>query len=254
VIQAYRGRSNPHLEGEFGAALVSVDSADVSGVTVPISPGSSVSGRFRFDVDDPTTIPKPSDFELTAIPVDFDLSPPNPWASADIHSGWTFEMAGLNGPRRLQLVRTPPRFALKEIRVNGVDVTDKPIPLGTRAQSLTNVEVVLTDRVAELNGAVVDDRARPIVGATVVVFSTDREQWYPASRYVRDSTARQDGGFTVTGLPSGSYYASAVTAIPTGGEDAWQDPRFLESLIPGAASVTIADGQKAVVTLRLRPR
>jgi hypothetical protein len=31
-------------------------------------------------------------------------------------------MAGLNGPQRLQLTRTPPGFALEEIRVNGIDV------------------------------------------------------------------------------------------------------------------------------------
>jgi hypothetical protein len=254
VIQAYRGRSNAHTEGEFGAVLVSVNTADVTGVSVRTSSGSSVTGRFRFDLEDPRTTPEPSGFELSAIPVDFDMSPPNNPASADIHGDWTFEMSGLNGPRRLELARTPPGFALEEIRVNGADVTDRPISLGTRAQSLTNVEVVLTDRVAGLSGTVVDDRARPVGGARVIVFSTDRQQWYPASRRLRHSPASQDGAFTVTGLPPGSYFASAVMAIPAGAEDAWQDPQFLESLIPGASTIGIADRQRAVVTLRLHAR
>jgi hypothetical protein len=254
VIQAYRGRSNAHTEGEFGAVLVSVDTADVTGVSVRTSSGSSVTGRFRFDVESPTTTPDPSGFELTAIPADFDMSPPNNPASADIHSDWTFEMSGLNGPRRLELARTPPGFALEEIRVNGADVTDVPISLGTRAQSLANVEVVLTDRVTELSGTVVDDRARPVGDARVIVFSTDRQQWYPASRYLRHSSASQDGAFTVTGLPSGSYFASAVTAIPMGADDAWQDPQFLESLIPGASTIGVAGRQRAVLTLRLHSR
>jgi protocatechuate 3,4-dioxygenase beta subunit len=254
VIQAYRGRSNAHTEGEFGAVLVSVNTADVIGVIVRTSSGSSVTGRFRFDVENPTTTPEPSDFGLTAIPIDLEMSPPNNPASADIHRDWTFDMSGLNGPRRLQMVRTPPGFALEEIRVNGVDVTDRAISLGTRAQSLASVEVVLTDRVTELSGTVVDDRGRPVGGARVILFSTDRQQWYPASRYLRHSSASQDGTFTVTGLPVGSYAAAAVTAIPAGAEDAWQDPQFLESLIPGASMIGVADRQKVVLTLRLHSR
>jgi hypothetical protein len=119
---------------------------------------------------------------------------------------------------------------------------------------LANVEVVLTDRVTELSGTVIDDRARPAGGAPVVVFPTDRQQWYPASRYLRHSSASQDGAFTMTGLPPGSYFAAAVTAIPTGADDAWQDPQFLESLIPGASTIGVADRQKVVLTLRLRSR
>jgi hypothetical protein len=252
VIQAYRGRANDHAEGEFGAVFVSVGDADVTDVVVRTLAGSSVTGRFRFDVDAPSTTPKLSDFELAAIPTDFDMSPPNNPASAKIHGDWTFEVWGLNGPRRLQLVRTPPGFALEEIRVNGADVTDRPIALGTRAQSLANVEIVVTDRVTELSGAIVDDRARPVGGATVIVFSMDRQQWYPASRYLRRSSSSQDGGFTMAGLPAGSYFVSAVAAIPTGAEDAWQDPEFLDSLIPGASTIGFTDRQKAVLTLRLR--
>ena len=176
VIQAYRGRSNAHTEGEFGAVLVSVNTADVTGVSVRTSSGLSVTGRFRFDLENPTTTPEPADFGLTAIPIDFDMSPPNNPASADIHSDWTFDMSGLNGPRRLQMVCTPPGFALEAIRVNGVDVTDSAISLGTRAQSLANVEVVLTDRVTEMSGTVVDDRGRPVGGARVILFSTNRQQ------------------------------------------------------------------------------
>jgi protocatechuate 3,4-dioxygenase beta subunit len=249
VIQASRGRLNSHTEGAFGAVSISVDSADLSGVIVRTSSGSAVTGRFWFERENATTAFKAADFELTAIPVDIDVSPPNNPASADIHADWTFEMSGLNGPRRLQLVRTPPGLALKEIRVNGADITDRPIDLGTRAQSLANVDVVLTDRVAGLTGLVIDERTRPVAGAAVVVFATDRERWYPASRYLREAAAGSDGAFTLTGLPPGSYHVSAVTGIPSGGEDAWQDPEFLDAILPGAATIVIVDGQQTVVTL-----
>ena len=148
------------------------------------------------------------------------------------------------------MVRTPPGFALKAIRVNGADVTDEAISFGTRAQSLARVEVVLTSRVTELTGTVADDRARPAPVATIVVFSTDRDRWYFASRYLRRAVVGPEGAFTVAGLPSGSYYASALARIPTDADDAWQDPQFLESLVSRASMITIVDGLKAQLSLR----
>jgi hypothetical protein len=138
---------------------------------------------------------------------------------------------------------------LKEIRVNGVDVTDKPIALGTGGGSVTNVDVVLTDRVAKLHGTVVDDRERPIALATVIVFPVDRQRWYPMSRYLSHSWASREGAFTVAGLPPGNYYVSTAAA-PEGDENAWQDPEFLESLVPGATTFGLGDGESAVLTLR----
>jgi hypothetical protein len=251
VIQANRGRANPRTEGEFGALQVAVDGSDVTDLRLQTSFGSTITGWFTFDTSDQTTTMKPSQFELTPIPADFDLSPPSNWASAEIRPDWTYELAGLNGPRRLQILRAPPGWALKAIRVNGVDVTDRPLSLGRRDQSLANVEVVMTDRIAELSGTIADNPAQPVPGANIVVFSTDRDRWYPASRYLRLTESGADGSFSVAGLPPGTYYASGVPRIPTDGQDAWQDPQFIDSLVARASTVTVIDGQKAEIALRL---
>ncbi len=251
VIQAYRGRSNARTEGEFGALPVAVNGTDVTDLSLRISSGSSITGRFTFDTVDRAKAAKPSQFELAPIPADFDLSPPNNWASAEIQADWTFEIAGLNGPRRLQMLRAPSGWALKAIRVNGIDLTDRPLPLGRRDESLANVEVVMTDRMTELSGTITDDRARPAPPSKILVFSTDRDRWYPASRYLRQTASTADGTFTVAGLPPGSYYTSVVAQIPTDGEDAWQDPQFLESLVAQGTTVTVVDGEEAKLALRV---
>jgi hypothetical protein len=252
VIQTYRNRLPVYPGGEFGALTVSVGGSDVTGLTVQTFPGSSVAGRIRFDnAPDPAAMPKPSDVEVAAIPADPDLSPANP-SRTDVRAGWTFELEGLNGPHRLQVVRAPSGWTLKEIRVNGIDVTDKPMTFGTRDQSLANVEVVMTNRGTALSGTITDDRGQPAPGATLVVFSTDRGAWYDASRYLRKGVAGADGSFRVAGLPAGSYYASAVAQMPAGGEDAWQDPQFLESLMAGASTVSVAEGQTPALALQLR--
>jgi protocatechuate 3,4-dioxygenase beta subunit len=252
VIQADRGRSNPSTEGEFGQLSVSVNGTDVTDLILRTSSGSSITGHFTFDTDGRTKTPPPSAIELSPIPVDGDLSPAQV-ATAKINQDWSFDIAGINGPRRLQVVRAPSEWMLKEILVDGIDVSDRSLPFGRKNQGLAIVDVVLTDRVNELSGTIVDDHARPAPGSHLIVFSTERDRWYPASRFLRTTVAGPDRSFRVVGLPSGSYHAVAAR-LPLDGEDAWQEPDFLDSLVPRATTVTVADGEKQVLRLRLPAR
>ena len=254
VIQGYRGRTNSWTEGEFGAARVTVTDSDVRGVVVRTSLGSSIRGRIVFEPSLGSNVPNPSEVGLSPIPVDYDLSPQSNFASANIRPDGSFAIEGINGPRRLEVLRVPPGWVLKEIRAGGISVTDQVLPFGTADESLRDVEVVLTDRVSELIGFVRDDRARPMASATVIVFSTDRSHWYPRSRYVQRDRTEADGSFSISGLPSGQYYAAPVRNVPADGDEAWQEPAFLESLMPGAASVLIGDGGRASANFRLSDR
>jgi hypothetical protein len=250
VIRADRGRNQPSVEGDFGTLPVVVDGTDVKDLVVATSAGSSVSGRFVFTSGDTSKLPRPAAFELRPLAADPDLAPQNV-ATAAIHDDWTFEMSGLNGPRRLQLTHVAPGWALEEILVRGVDVTDRALSFGRREQSLVGVEIRLTDRVTALKGAVVDDGARAVAGATLIVFATDRSRWYPMSRYLARTAADDAGAFSVMGLPFGSYYAAALAKLPVSGDD-WQDPAFLEALIPRATSVTVSESETRPVRLTVR--
>lgn len=250
VIQADRGRRNSSTEGEFGALPVAVDGNDVTGLMLQTSSGSSIAGRITFDSFLGAAAPRRGQIEISPIPVDPDQSPMSP-ATADIGDDWTFAIAGVNGPRRLQMPRAPTEWTLRAIRVRGIDVTDRPLAFGHASQSLTDVEVVLTDRINEVGGTVVDDHARPAIGAHVVVFAVDRDRWYPASRFLRHTAATAEGTIALFGLPPGSYYAAAVAQLPADGDDAWQDPAYLESLIARAAAFSLGEGQKQIVNLKL---
>jgi hypothetical protein len=250
VIQVDRGRRGSAIEGEFGAMPVSVNGADVTNLVLQTSAGSSIAGRVRFDSYLGAKEPRPGAIEITPVPIDPDQSTMSP-ASADVRDDWSFSVTGVNGPRRLQLQRAPAEWTLKEILVRGIDVTDRPLAFGRNDQSLADVEVVLTDRVNEVSGAIVDDRGRPAAGSHAVVFATDRDRWYPASRFVRQTAAGTDGAIALAGLPPGSYYAAAVAALPSDGDDAWQDPAYLESLVPRARAFALGEGQKQVLNLKL---
>jgi hypothetical protein len=255
VIQSNRGRPNHWTEGEFAALRVAVNGADVDNLLIQTSNGSSITGRITFDASDTTRKqPGPGNIGLVPQPADFDLCPPGNYATADIAADWTFRIAGINGPRRLQLTRVPGGWALERILAGGADITDKPIDFGRDDQSLDDVEVVLTDRINQIRGSVMNDHAQPAAGAAIVLFSADPGRLYPGSRFMSRAVSRPDGTFVVGGLPSGTYHVATVAQIPAGGPQAWQDPAFLDSLIPSASTVTLGDGQTASVNLKLPSR
>jgi hypothetical protein len=253
VIQAYRGRIRSSVEGEFAAVPVTVNGANVTGLIVQTSPGSTISGRVTFESP---RIPTSRNLELSPVPTDLDLAPlDGNLARADVHNDWTFEMSGISGPRRLQLLRAPKGWGLKRILVNGVDATDTPLPFGAKSESLADVEVVLTERVTEITGTVSDDRGRAAADAQVVVFAEDRDLWYDRSRFVSIVSSGPDGGFVVADLPAGGYFVSAVDRMRANDRNGeGRNPELLESLMAGAAKITLTEGQKLSVNLKLATR
>jgi hypothetical protein len=254
VIHASRGRLNPWTEGEFGTLPIAVSGQDVNDLVLQTSAGSYLGGQISFDTLDRTKTPTPSALEIVAMPVDADRSPTGGWASARILPDWRFEMRGLSGPRRLVVNRLPAGWMLQEVRVGGADATDRPLDFGRVDQSLANVEITLTDRVSELSGGVSDENNRPIADAHVVVFAADRDRWFEGSRFVRDAISSAQGGYSIAGLPFGSYYVTTVPPVMAEGSESWQDPTFLTTLISRAAPVTISEGQRVSRAIRVTSR
>jgi len=235
------------------AAAVVVDGADVTGLTLQTSAGSSIVGRIRFDSFQNGAAPMFSGVSLSPVPVDEDLSTGNR-ADANIHADGTFEIRGVTGLRRLQLTRQPEGWTLGEIRINGVDATDRILSLGSAEQSLSDVEVVLTDRVNVLGGSVRDEQGQAAPTAAVIAFSTARDRWYPLSRFMRRAATGKEGTFSMVGLPAGTYYVAAAGPFPPDGDEGWQDPAFLTSLIPRASTATLGDADTRTLNLRLGGR
>jgi len=86
---------------------------------------------------------------LSAPHVDPDRVPTfdSPIAIAKIRDDLTFEVSGLNGPRVFRPMQAPPGWGLRAVWLNGVDVTDTPLPFGRDDQSIDDLETLLTDRV-----------------------------------------------------------------------------------------------------------
>jgi hypothetical protein len=173
-------------------------------------------------------------------------------ASAPVQADGTFDLARLNGPRRFRLARAPASWSIREITVNGRDVTDEALSFGRDDESLSGIEVVLTSRAGSVAGRATDDRGQPAADFAAIVFSTEPEHWYQGSRFLGFSRAAADGSFTVANLPAGNYYVAAVSDVAGNANYGdWQDPDVLAALAPRATRMFLADGQAASVTLRV---
>jgi hypothetical protein len=262
--------ARPLQEGEFVSQRISVSGAWLRDIQLQLSSGSRVAGRVVFEGVAPAN---PTMVTIGTLPADADRAPfmgtvvslPNgvvtgtqatpaspATATAQVQADGTFQLDGLNGPRRFRLVRAPESWSVKAIRVNGRDVTDEALSFGARDESLTDVEIVLTDRAASVAGLVTDARGQTATDCAVLVFAADSARWYQGSRFLTFTRARPDGSFTVTNLPQGDYYAAAVDWIQgTDSYGEWQDPDFLASIAPRANRIVLADGQAMSLSPRL---
>jgi hypothetical protein len=211
--------------------------------------GSFIQGRILFEPIAGSKIPPATGIDITPIPVDRELSPPDGFATASIRSDGHFGIEGISGPRRFDVASIPEGWMLKTIRAGGVEVVDRPLSFGAVQESLLDVEIVLTDRLNEVAGIVRDERSRPRSDMPVIVFSIDRSDWYWKSRFLRRTRSNGEGEFSIRGLPTGSYFVATAAEIPNEGADAWQESAFLETLISHASTLIVGEGQRVTTMI-----
>jgi len=266
-VMAMFGGGGPGTS-HFAVEEVNVNGADLSGVNLVLRPGMTVSGKIVYEA---TTKAPPTD--VTKIAVALMAAPTGTGmtelasmftggttVSAKIAADGTFTISGV-APGKYRL-NTPfgmiPQqlmggmnltggWTLKSVMAGGRDIADASLEIKPGGD-VTNVVVTFTDKPAELSGSVVDGVGRVTPSFPIVVFSTDRAYWTSSSRRVQTARPSSDGQFKVTGLPPGEYYVCAVTAVDR--TEAY-DPAFLEQLVPVAFKITVADGEKKVVNLKL---
>jgi protocatechuate 3,4-dioxygenase beta subunit len=235
-------------DAETGAMPLSLAGDDISGVVIVTSKGASVTGHVRFEGGAKPTA-------LTAIRISASAADSDGPAmmfgggGTTVKADGSFELQGLSGTRLLRAVNLPPGWMLKEVRVNGADVTDTGVDLKA-GEAIAGAEIVLTAKVTELKGTVTAAGPQLVKDYTLAVFSEDPLRWtLPASRYVTSARPDQEGRFQVKSLPAGAYYAIAVEYLAQG---EWNDPEVLERLKANATRFALREGETKVLELRLK--
>lgn len=164
---------------------------------------------------------------------------------------WTFELTGLFGTRVVTVSGLGSGWRLEAVRLGGADITDAGFE-ARGSQSVSGLEVILTSRSTEISGTATDANGRPLKDYVVLVFAQDEARWtHPTQRYTMVSRPDQDGRFAARNLPPGDYLAVALDYLEEGTSS---DRLLLESLRRRATPVTLADGERKGLTLRLVER
>lgn len=235
-------------DSESAVTSITVGNEDLSGLNLVTGKGASLSGRVVAAQGTTGELPL-TGVQIFAQPARFE--PMMGSAPGRVESDGTFRVTGLRGRRLFRVNGLPPTWVLHSVRLNGQDVTDTGVEFKGEASG-EGLEILLTDRVSEINGKVTTERGEPTREYTVVVFPDDSTKWTFPSRYVRAARADQEGLFKIRGLPPEERYLAVAVDYLEEGEGG--DPLFLENIKERATRVSLGEGEVKALDLKLITR
>jgi beta-lactamase regulating signal transducer with metallopeptidase domain len=220
--------------------------ADVTDLELRASLGAQVEGRVVKDASATRTL------DTAQVRVGFEKSIPGPWGSMTmggyrVVEGGRFSVESPGGPVQFKVMEVPSGWMVKSISLDGTELDDGPIDLGSGRRQ---IEIVLTDKVSGVSGVVVDRNGNRLANYSVVVFPADRSRWRPGSRFVQSARSNNAGQFRVDVVPPGEYLTVALAGLPV---NAWQDPAVLERLERSAERIRVIEGQRLTISIRASP-
>ena len=227
----------PSPEEEYGSLPVTVSGENISDLVLTTARAGTIGGRVVFDTGAPPRGEKPADFAVSATGAGIFF-----YASSDLRDDWSFTIEGITSPSKVEPAGWWGDWGLKEATLAGVEVTDTPL------SSAADLQLVMTRKVTNVAGVVVDERGAAVIGCRVAIFAEDSKYWTPGSRFVTVPRTDQQGRFRIGGLPPGRYLAAAVEDVR--GRDA-SDPDSLLRLKTNAARLTLSEGESKTLNLTL---
>jgi len=230
---------------EFGVLPITVGSDDIDNVVITTSLGAVARGVVVSDDGSPLTF-RPEQLQVTA-----NLTEPMMMMGSQpqtkVHPDYTFEISGLFD-RRLIRPFGPAGWMLKSVFLDGVDVTDNGVEF-TPGRAVEGLQVVMTQKLTNLSGLVTDDRNQPVIDATVIMFSANKDDWKFASRFQRTSRPDTVGRYKFENMPPREdYLLIAVQNLESGQAS---DPEFLARAREEAKPFTLGDGETKAVDIKL---
>lgn len=233
---------------EIARLDVTVSGEDVENLMLVTGPGGIIRGRI---VTDDGTVPPFEPREMRVFRMVEELSRVSflGMQSDTVRPDWSFELTGLSDRFRLGWSggKQGVNWSLKSALKDGVDLADTPIEV-LPGQVVDGVEIVITAKVTEISGMVLDERGQPTTDATVVFFAEDKSRWTAGSRYVRITRPDTEGKYRARLTPGADYLAIVVRTIEDG---RYSDPAFLETVAPRATRLTIGEGETKLLDLRV---
>jgi carboxypeptidase family protein len=243
------GATAQTADDEFASVPITVAGQDITGLIITTGPGATISGRLIFDGTSPRPMNLPQPLRVNATPAE-QGSPmmfgPMSMDNGVVDDQGRFQLKNVNG-RVLFRSGAPGGWNLKLVTLNGVDITDTPFEAKPSA-TVTDLEVMLTDRATNLSGSVKNSRGEIVKDYVLAIFPNNLREGAVPTRFIRTVRPDQDGHYKTSGLPAGDYFATAVESLDQGGQF---DPAFREQLKARATTFSLMDGQTLALDLQL---
>jgi protocatechuate 3,4-dioxygenase beta subunit len=244
-----RPNGMPGANSEFAMVPVTVGNEDIDNLIVSTSTGATARGVIVTDDGSPAPF-RHDQVQIFSQPLDPNTpligGPP-----AKVNEDYSFEITGLSDRRTVRAIFNPgttPTWFVKAVLFDGEDVTDHGIDFAP-GRAYEGLQIVVTQKVTDLSGLVTDDRNRPVVDATVILFPANRDLWIAGSRYLRTARPDTNGRYSFKSMPpSGEYMVIAVQNLESGQGG---DPDFLTRAIDEAKRLSLNEGETKTVDIKL---
>jgi hypothetical protein len=228
----------PALE-ETAIAPVTVTDGDITGVQLVAAKASVIRGRVL--IEQGATPPKASAIRLFASSTEPAMGAGQGSAKDD----FTFELKVPPGHYTLRLAGPLTDWNMHAVRLHDIDVTDNGFDVSS--SGVSDVVIELTSKPTGATGKVLDENGQPMRDVWVVTFAQDPQRWGTPTRYVSAVRPNNNDVYTAT-VPAGDYFIAALSDIELG---EWNDPDVLATLRDRATRITIADGERKAMDLKV---
>lgn len=224
-------------------STVIVTDRHIDNLPVALSPMGELTGTVTIEGADKSTLGASLvGFDRADILVGFDSFENGSNPSGSVGKDGKFSIRAILPDRYHPWIGHPPRNCwVKEIRYENRDVKDEGIDL---TNGITGpVEVVLSPTAGDISGVVVDEKGKPVPGATAVLLPK-------SGSYLTHYAANADyqGKFQFYPVRPGDYTLLAWEDVAY---LAWFDPEFLKLFLPKGVAVSVADNDRKALTVRI---
>ena len=231
---------------EVASMPIVVGNDDLTGLTLVTSKGASITGNVIAAAGSVAKL-NTNSIQIAAQGAQF-LPGPLGTRPAQVDADGNFVLPNLAGQKFIRVNGLPQEWTLKSVTLNGADVTDSALEFSGSAQS-SGLQIVVTDRVSDVNGKVQTAKGDVTRDYTVVVFADDPAKWAFPSRFVKTARADQQGQFRIRALPADDRYLAVAVDYLEDGEGA--DPQFLDQIKDRATKFSLTDGESKALDLKI---
>jgi osmotically-inducible protein OsmY len=244
VIQEW----TPSGKRSSGWTTITVTGQDLEGVRIVATKGATIKGRVVYEGGVRPAHALGYPLVVVCEPTGTDGPMMMTHASpAKVNEQGEFEVTDVYRECLIRAFPTPEDWGIASVTHNSEDVTDRPLAIKD-TETITDVTVTLTNRLARLTGTVTDADDRPAKDYVVIIFPEDADKLGPRSRFVRTARGDQEGQFKISGLPPGEYLAAALDTMEEGAES---DPEVLDRVRPSSVPLRLTDEGKQTIGLKL---